>query len=106
MGEPIATRLGRVRPTAVSGADVLVIGLSPAYNYIADWCESQDVRARIESALKAVLGRPASLRFERAGGEPGPAPAAPPAQGDDLADDPLVRKVVDLFEARRVHVEE
>ena len=97
--------LSRVQPTAIFGPNVLVIGLPTGYNWVAESCEPAQARVRIETALGEALGRPATFRFEaaEASGDV-PEPVATPA-ADDLADDPLVRKVVELFEARRVHVE-
>jgi hypothetical protein len=75
------------------------------YNWVADACDTAEGRARIESALRAVLGRPLGVQFERAQPEADPAAVAGPGgPDDDLAGDPMVQKVIELFEARRVAI--
>jgi DNA polymerase-3 subunit gamma/tau len=108
VGLRLGAPLSQVKPTAIFGPNVLVITLAPGYNYVADQCDTPEARSKIEAALKAALGRPVSVRFERAkeDADPSLSPASvpnPPA--DDLAGDPLVQKVVELFEARRVLVD-
>jgi DNA polymerase III subunit gamma/tau len=102
--------LSQVRPTATLGPDVLVIELPERYNGVADECGSAEGQEKIASVLQAVLGRPVSLRFERsqtssdAAKPEVPAPSPGP-DSDELGTDPLVQKVVELFEARRVLVD-
>src|SRR5262249_13379867 len=47
--ERVGLRLGKglsqVQPTELDGANVLVIGLSPRYNWVADECAAPDARA-------------------------------------------------------------
>jgi len=77
-----------------------------------------DWRARIEKELGKLLDRPVSVRFERSadegpGGDDATRPGAPvtPAPNvrirrpGDVDGDPMVQKVVQLFEARPVHME-
>jgi hypothetical protein len=52
-----------------------------------------------------VLGRPLTVQFERAEADPPlAAVGGPPGPDDDLAGDPMVQKVIELFEARRVPI--
>ncbi len=99
------TGLSKIRPNAISGPNVLVIPLPGGYNWVADACERDGTRAKIESTLGSLLGRSATFRFERA--EPAKPPEAqtPRPQVEDLAQDPMVRKVIELFEARPHYVE-
>jgi DNA polymerase-3 subunit gamma/tau len=100
--------LSRVKPDEVRAPDLLVIRLAPVYNWVADQCDNPEALAKIGAALESLLGRPAKLCFERTESEPEPsAPAAPlpPSKADELAADPLVRQVVELFEARLVRVD-
>ena len=101
-----ALPLGKVRPVAISGPNLLVIPLPEGYNWVADACERDEGRAKIESALGQLLGRPAAIRFEKAAAD-GDARAAqaPPVRPDELAQDPMVQKVSELFEARLVRIE-
>lgn len=104
LGAGTGSYLSRLQPIAIVGSDVLAIGVPASYNWVADACEKDDARSRIEVALRSRFNRPLTIRFDR---EAAPAPqvATEPPRDDDLATDPLVLKAVELFEARRVHVE-
>jgi DNA polymerase-3 subunit gamma/tau len=107
LGIRLASLFSQVRPTAVEPPHRVVIGLPHRYNYIAEECENHDVRAKVESALAAALGRLARFRFDRSA-EPEviePARTGPAANVQELASDPLVQRLVELFEARKVRVE-
>ena len=97
---------------AISGPTILAIRLPASYNDIAEECDTSQARPRIERALQALLGRPVNIQFERSVGEakissPGGSTREPPlkSRDDELEGDPMVRKVVELFEARRLHLE-
>ena len=102
LGGPLA----KVRPSAISGPNILVIPVPSEYNWVADACDRDESRPKIEAALGRLLCRPAAIRFEKAAPdakarvEPAPAP-----RPDDLAQDPMVQKVSELFEARLVRIE-
>ena len=102
---PVGAPLAKVRPVAISGPNVLVIPLPPGYNWVADACQRDEARAKIEAGLASVLGRPALFRFERAEAETNRDEAPPPPRPDELAQDPMVQKVIELFEARPHFVE-
>jgi DNA polymerase-3 subunit gamma/tau len=108
VGLGLGKGLSLVVPTAISEPDVLVIGVPPRYNWVVDDCGSPQSQAKIEQALEGLLGRPVTLRFDRAtestSSEDAPAVAAS-SRRDEAADDPMVRKVIELFEARPVHLE-
>jgi len=98
----------QVLPTAISAPGVLVIELAPRYNWIADDCGSPEALERIEKALEEVLERPMSLRFDRTTESTSNAGAPPPAaqtRREEVSEDPMVQKVVELFEARPIHLE-
>ncbi len=102
-----ASKLARLPPTAIVGPNALAVAIDGAYNWAADACDAPDVRARIEAKLAQWLGRPVSIRFDRPREEP-PTPAGPGSafsRDETLKDDPIVKKVVELFEARAVRVE-
>jgi DNA polymerase-3 subunit gamma/tau len=113
VGLRYGARLSQVRPSAVAEPDLLVISLRPDYNNLAEECGTPEARTRIEGALKAVYGMPIKIRFDKLQAQP-PQPQEstlsspqPPAvaPADDLGADPLVQKVVELFEARRILVD-
>jgi DNA polymerase-3 subunit gamma/tau len=93
---------------AISGPNILAVRLPAGYNGSALECDTPEARARVEHVLHDLLRRPVSFRIERTADEPGPTPASPPAPArrrDELEGDPMVRKVVELFEARPLHLE-
>jgi DNA polymerase-3 subunit gamma/tau len=110
--EQVGLRIGKdlcqVVPTAVAPPNVLVIGLGARYNWVADQCEEPEARDKIEQALEGLLRRPVTIRFDRAveGAPDGPAAVAEaPNRRAEVSKDPMVRKIVELFEARPVRVE-
>jgi len=112
VGMRLGVPLSRAEPfLAISGPNVLAFQLPAGYNAVADECAAPGAKERIEQALHSILGRPVSLQFERSlepsGSTESEEPAGPPVRGRDevLEDDPMVRKVVELFEARRLHLE-
>jgi len=108
LGIRLASLFSQVRPTAVELPHHVVIALPHRYNYIAEECENPELRAKVESSLAAALGRLAQLRFDRSA-EPAvvetPRPSPAVANAQELASDPLVQRLVELFEARKVRVE-
>jgi hypothetical protein len=107
LGIRLASLFSQVRPTAVEPPHRVVIALPHRYNYIAEECENHEVRTKVESALAAALGRVARFRFDRSAEPEAAEPARPsPATNmQELAADPLVQRLVELFEARKVRVE-
>ncbi|MBX6315254.1 MAG: DNA polymerase III subunit gamma/tau [Isosphaeraceae bacterium] len=101
VGAPFGAALDKVRPRALEGPKTVAIPVPIEYNWVARLCDTPDARAKIEAALLDLLGRPLTVRFER---EAPPATPAP-ARAADLASDPLVQKVVELLEARPIHLE-
>ncbi|MHC5537814.1 DNA polymerase III subunit gamma/tau [Singulisphaera rosea] len=100
--------LSLVLPSAILGPNILAIGLGPRYNWVAEEYGVPEAREKIEQTLGQLLGRPVRIQFERSSEDshPGatPEPVAP-VRRDGLADDPMIQKVVELFEARPVHLE-
>jgi len=108
VGLAIGKGLVLVAPSAISGPNILVIEVPARYNWVADECEAPEARARIEHSLGRLLHRPVSVRFVRtAEAEPHPSHPTVPAtdRRDHLAGDPMIQKVVELFEARPLHLE-
>jgi DNA polymerase-3 subunit gamma/tau len=110
VGAGLGVPLSRVKPTALEPPDFLVIGVPSGYNWVADKCDLPESRDRISASLKGLLGRPVSVRFARveSDGEPVTtvAPAAASAsRADEVSSDPMIKQLVQLFEARRVRVD-
>jgi DNA polymerase-3 subunit gamma/tau len=104
----LATKLTRMAPAAILGPNQLAVGVDRAYNWVADACEAPETRARIELKLSQWLQRTVSIHFDRpASPESGPPPRNTPSSARDEAvrDDPMVKQVVELFDARPVRVE-
>jgi DNA polymerase-3 subunit gamma/tau len=108
VGTNLGIRLSQAAPVAVEGSDVLVIAARPGYNSVADVCGTAEAKDRIEQCLQRLLRRPVTVRYETAT-SPRPEDTAPePAGGratDVLSADPMIQQVIELFEARPVHVE-
>src|SRR5262249_35709378 len=121
VGVRIGVPLSRLDPASfvLAPPDVLVIRVGAGYNWVVDECGQAEPRGRIEKELRKLLDLQVTVRFERseepggegpdggAGGNPGPArsPASETRRSDNLDGDPIVQKVVQLFEARPVHLE-
>ncbi len=107
VGSPLSVRLAQAEAIGVEDPDVLVIAAKPGYNSLADSCGTEAARERIAKSLQWLLRRPVSVRYHRL--EPvqaAPGLAVSQPQGPDiLASDSMVQKVVELFEARPVHLE-
>jgi len=107
--QELATKLVHLRPSSLPEAALLVIEPAEGYNkWIADACERADLRGKIESSLRHWLSRPISFRVlkpveTQAPARPGPRSFT--ANGQGLDDDPIVKLLVERFEARLVKVE-
>ena len=97
---------------AVSAPDTLAVRLPAGYSGVALECDTEEGREKVQNALSRLLKRPVSFRFECAAA--GTASASDSTQEpasaavrkrEELEADPLVRKVVELFEARPLHLE-
>ncbi len=90
------------------GSDVLVIAAKPGYNSLADACASAEALEKIEQSLQRLIHRPVNVKYERSPEVENVAPDArqPEARrADALSSDPMVQKVVELFEARSLQLE-
>jgi len=104
----LSSKLAWLRPASLPAADVLVIEPVAGYNWVVDACERPDLRSKIESALRQWLDRALEIRFVRPAEAKAPTPARHPAaaaRDDGLRDEPIVKLVMELFEARAVRVE-
>jgi DNA polymerase-3 subunit gamma/tau len=106
----LGSKLAQLRPVETDGASILVLGPGASYNspWVFDACERPEIRGPLEAALRGWLGRTVELRFARPSREPvQPARRNPGAAARDegLGDDPLVKQLVEQFEARAIRVE-
>ncbi len=108
VGSPLSMRLAVAEAVSVEDSDVLVIAAKPGYNSLADSCGTEEAREKIARCLQRLLRRPVTVRYDRSL-EPAQCsthePFAEPRRPEILAADPMVQKVVELFEARPLHLE-
>jgi DNA polymerase-3 subunit gamma/tau len=103
VGASLAWRLSQVEPVAVVGPNVLVIAANAGYNSLADECGTPESLAKIEQALQRLTHRHVTVKYERSPEDEGLAPDVRTPEvrrQDSLSSDPLVQKVIELFEAR------
>jgi DNA polymerase-3 subunit gamma/tau len=108
VGFNLGLQLSQVEPVAVIGPDVLVIAAKPGYNSVAEACGTPEALVKIEQGLQRLTHRGVNVRYERSpAGDEGAADARPldARRADTLASDPLVQRVVELFEARTVQLD-
>jgi len=108
VGSPLSMRLAVTEAISVEEPDVLVIAAKPGYNSLADFCGTDEAREKIAHCLQRLLRRPVTVRYDRSL-EPAQGsahePFSEPRRPEILAADPMVQKVVELFEARPLHLE-
>jgi DNA polymerase-3 subunit gamma/tau len=108
VGSPLSMRLAVAEAVSVEDSDVLVIAAKPGYNSLADSCGTDEAREKIARCLQRLLRRPVVVRYQRSV-EPAQGSAheafPEPRRPEILAADPMVQKVVELFEARPLHLE-
>jgi DNA polymerase-3 subunit gamma/tau len=108
VGFNLGIKLSHVEPVAVIGPDVLVVAAAPGYNSVDDDCATPEALSKIEQGLERLTHRIVNVRYERSAEGADPTVngrSADSRRSDLLASDPLVQKVVELFEARTVAVE-
>jgi len=108
VGPDLGWRLTQAEAIGVEGPDVLVIAAKPGYNSVADLCGSDDAREKIEHCLQRLLHHHVTVRYEQSSEESpaaGAGIAADSRRPERLAADPMIQKVVELFEARPLHLD-
>jgi len=103
VGAGLGWRLSQVEPVAVEAPGILVIAAKSGYNAVADECGTAESLARIEQALQRLTHRQVTLKYERSPEVDDGNAVARTGDGSRLASlssDPLVQKVIELFEAR------
>ncbi|WP_165075104.1 DNA polymerase III subunit gamma/tau [Paludisphaera rhizosphaerae] len=107
VGGSLSWRLSQAQILGVDEPDILIIAPTPGQNKVVDPCGTDEARRRIAECLQWLLQRPVTVRYDASQSvSPQPETAdSGPARVDQLAGDPLVQKVVELFEARVTHFE-
>jgi hypothetical protein len=98
----------QVDPVAVIGPDILVIAPKPGYNAIDETIVSAESLEVLRTTIQRFIHRPVEVRFQPSSGsdkasQDGSEPE--PRRADALSADPLVQKVIELFEARPVQMD-
>ncbi len=108
VGAKLGMRLVAAEAIGVEEPDVLVIAAKPGYNSLADPCGADEAREKVEQCLQRLLRRPVTVRYQRSAA-PEPSSSRPTSaevrRPELLAGDSMVQKVVELFEARPLHLE-
>jgi DNA polymerase-3 subunit gamma/tau len=103
LGPTLKWKATQVEPVSIIGSDILVIAAKPGYNQFDDDCSSPESLESIRHGLQKLLHRTLSVHYERSQA-PRVAEHAnlegPRQRTDRLMSDPLVNKVIELFEAK------
>ena len=108
LSSELSSKLVHLRPVALSEPGVLVIEPIAGYNRAIDLCERPDLLAKIEQALRRWLDGPVEVQFRRQVEAQVPSTARHPAsiaRSNGIEDDPVVKQIVEQFEARLVRVD-
>ncbi len=100
-------RLTQVEPVAVEDPDILVIVPKSGYNTV-EVALGSEILENLGRGIQGVIHRHVTVRFERPATGHDASPDPPPTESrrtDSLMADPLVQKVVELFEARSVQLD-
>ena len=104
----LSSRLGQLRPAAIPAPNVLVIEPIEGYNWVVDACERPELRVKIEAALRQWLDHPLEIRLVRleiVEARIAPSPVSMTSIFEDLGDDPLIKLIVERFEAKGVRAD-
>jgi DNA polymerase-3 subunit gamma/tau len=95
-------------PIAIEDPDLVVFAAKPGYNSLADACETREALEKIGQGMQRLLRRPVRVRYKRTAAVEMPQGSVRGHEGrppDVLASDPMVQKIVELFEARPFRLE-
>ena len=100
-------KMSSVAPLAISGPKTLVLCPVPGYTWVVDRLDAVESRAKWEPLLSRWFGRAVDVKFDRPIEAPSETSrnALGPKRDSVLNEDPLVRKIVELFEARPIRIE-
>ncbi len=103
VGANLGWRLSQVEPVAALGSDVLVIAAKPGYNSMAEVCGTPEALLKIGQGLQRLIHRPVNVKYERSSDSAESAADSRPSElsrAESVMADPMVQKVMELFEAR------
>ncbi len=103
VGANLGWRLSQVEPIAALGSDVLVIAAKPGYNSMAEVCGTPEALLKIGQGLQRLIHRPVNVKYERSSDSGESAADSRPSElsrAESVMADPMVQKVMELFEAR------
>ena len=106
VGTGLGWKLSQVDPVELEGPDVLVIAARPGYNSTYDECGTPEAQAKIGQALARLVQRPVKIKYIRRDKERPSEPRPNEAErANSLAKDPLIQRVLELFEARPAQID-
>ena len=108
VGTGLGWKLAQVEPLEVESPDVLVIAARPGYNSTFDECGTPEAQTKIGQALQRLIHRPVKIKYiRRAPGNQGQTESRPneAERANSLLRDPMVQRVLELFEARPVQMD-
>ncbi len=106
VGTGLGWKLSQVDPVELEGPDVLVIAARPGYNSTYDECGTPEAQAKIGQALARLVQRPVKIKYIRRDKERPSEPRPNEAErANALAKDPLIQRVLELFEARPAQID-
>jgi DNA polymerase-3 subunit gamma/tau len=101
-------RLSQVEPVGVAEPNILVVAPKPGYNGMDEAVFSSETADVLGATFQRLMKRPVQVRFRPSDASDGGTPDRQdpePRRADALASDPLVQKVIELFEARPVQMD-
>jgi DNA polymerase-3 subunit gamma/tau len=101
-------RLSEVEPVAFIQPDLLVVSPRPGSAARDEALFPDEMMEALGAAIQRLTHHRVRVRFESSGpsdGAPTEEPAPVPRRADTLTSDPLVQKVVELFEARPIQMD-
>jgi DNA polymerase-3 subunit gamma/tau len=108
VGTSLGWKLSQVEPVELEGPDVLVIAAKPGYNSAYDECGTPEAQTKIGQALQWLVRRPVKIKYiRRARQDQGEAESRQneAQRANSLLKDPMVQRVLELFEARPVQMD-
>ena len=110
VGIALGWKLSQVEPIELLGPDILVIAARPGYNNPTfDECGTPEAQTKIGQALQRLIHRPVKIKYERRAAHDDQRQAdSRPSEAEranSVASDPMVQRVLELFEARPVQLD-
>jgi DNA polymerase III subunit gamma/tau len=107
-GTELASKLVSLCPVGLEGLDILVIEPAAGYNWVVDFLERSDLRSKIEAGLREWFDRRVVYQLRKLEEPSNGSTSRHPSvmvRDNRLNDDPLVKLIVERFEAKQVRVD-